>query len=37
MFGEGILSKAFITTFVETEAEDGEGSRMESWQTASLI
>lgn len=24
MFGEGILSKAFITTFVATEAEDGE-------------
>ena len=24
MFGEGILSKAFITTFLATEAEDGE-------------
>ncbi|MYF97700.1 murein biosynthesis integral membrane protein MurJ [Candidatus Poribacteria bacterium] len=24
LFGEGILSKAFITTFVATEAEDGE-------------
>ena len=24
MFGEGILSKAFITTFLATEVEDGE-------------
>ena len=34
MFGEGILSKAFITTFVETEAEDGEEA---AWNLANRI
>ena len=34
MFGEGILSKAFITTFLATEAEDGEAA---AWDLASRI
>ena len=34
MFGEGILSKAFITTFIATEAEDGEA---EAWNLANRI
>ena len=34
MFGEGILSKAFITTFLATEAEDGEEA---AWNLASRI
>ncbi len=34
MFGEGILSKAFITTFLATEAEDGEE---EAWNLANRI
>ena len=34
MFGEGILSKAFITTFLATEAEDGEEA---AWDLASRI
>ncbi|MCG9129681.1 murein biosynthesis integral membrane protein MurJ, partial [Candidatus Poribacteria bacterium] len=34
MFGEGILSKAFITTFIATEAEDGED---EAWNLANRI
>ncbi|MDE0087671.1 MAG: murein biosynthesis integral membrane protein MurJ [Candidatus Poribacteria bacterium] len=34
MFGEGILSKAFITTFVTTEAEDGEEA---AWNLANRI
>ena len=34
MFGEGILSKAFITTFLATEAEDGEKA---AWDLASRI
>ena len=34
MFGEGILSKAFITTFLATEAEDGEDA---AWNLANRI
>ncbi|MDE0399294.1 MAG: murein biosynthesis integral membrane protein MurJ [Candidatus Poribacteria bacterium] len=34
MFGEGILSKAFITTFLATEAEDGEKA---AWNLANRI
>lgn len=34
MFGEGILSKAFITTFLATEAEDGEDA---AWHLANRI
>ena len=34
MFGEGILSKAFITTFLATEAEDGEEA---AWKLANRI
>ncbi len=34
MFGEGILSKAFITTFIATEAEDGEEA---AWHLANRI
>ena len=34
MFGEGILSKAFITTFIATEAEDGEEA---AWNLANRI
>ncbi|RKU18727.1 murein biosynthesis integral membrane protein MurJ [Candidatus Poribacteria bacterium] len=34
MFGEGILSKAFITTFLATEAEDGEEA---AWNLTSRI
>ncbi len=34
MFGEGILSKAFITTFLATEAEDGEAA---AWNLANRI
>ena len=34
MFGEGILSKAFITTFVATEAEDGKEA---AWDLANRI
>ena len=34
MFGEGILSKAFITTFLATEAEDGEEA---AWNLANRI
>ena len=34
MFGEGILSKAFITTFLATEAEDGEAA---AWDLANRI
>ncbi len=34
MFGEGILSKAFITTFLATEAEDGETA---AWNLANRI
>ncbi len=34
MFGEGILSKAFITTFLATEAEDGESA---AWNLANRI
>lgn len=34
MFGEGILSKAFITTFLATEAEDGEEA---AWDLANRI
>ena len=34
MFGEGILSKAFITTFLATEAEDGEAA---AWTLANRI
>ncbi|MCY3739889.1 MAG: murein biosynthesis integral membrane protein MurJ [Candidatus Poribacteria bacterium] len=34
MFGEGILSKAFITTFLATEAEDGEEA---AWHLANRI
>ena len=34
MFGEGILSKAFITTFLATEAEDGEQA---AWNLANRI
>ena len=34
MFGEGILSKAFITTFLATEAEDGEAA---AWHLANRI
>lgn len=34
MFGEGILSKAFITTFIATETEDGEES---AWNLANRI
>ena len=34
MFGEGILSKAFITTFVATAAEDGEAA---AWNLANRI
>ncbi len=34
MFGEGILSKAFITTFVATEAEDGEDA---AWNLTNRI
>ena len=34
MFGEGILSKAFITTFLATEAEDGEAA---AWNLANRV
>ena len=34
MFGEGILSKAFITTFLATEAEDGEAA---AWNLTNRI
>ena len=34
MFGEGILSKAFVTTFLATEAEDGEAA---AWNLANRI
>ncbi|MYG08009.1 hypothetical protein F4167_15630 [Candidatus Poribacteria bacterium] len=34
MFGEGILSKAFITTFLATEIEDGEAA---AWNLANRI
>ena len=34
MFGEGILSKAFITTFLATEAEDGEAA---AWHLTNRI
>ena len=34
MFGEGILSKAFITTFIATEAEDGDE---EAWNLTNRI
>ena len=34
LFGEGILSKAFITTFLATEAEDGEAA---AWNLANRI
>ena len=34
MFGEGILSKAFITTFIATETEDGEEA---AWNLANRI
>ena len=34
MFGEGILSKAFITTFLATEAEEGEEA---AWNLANRI
>ena len=34
MFGEGILSKAFITTFIATEAEEGEEA---AWNLANRI
>lgn len=34
MFGEGILSKAFITTFIATETEDGEE---QAWNLANRI
>ena len=34
MFGEGILSKAFITTFLATETEDGEAA---AWNLANRI
>ena len=34
MFGEGILSKAFITTFLATEVEDGEEA---AWNLANRI
>ena len=34
MFGEGILSKAFITIFLATEAEDGEAA---AWNLANRI
>ena len=34
LFGEGILSKAFITTFLATEAEDGEQA---SWNLANRV
>ena len=34
MFGEGILSKAFITTFLATEAEDGEDA---AWNLTNRI
>ena len=34
LFGEGILSKAFITTFLATEAEDGEEA---AWNLASRV
>ncbi len=34
MFGEGILSKAFITTFLATETEDGEQA---AWNLANRI
>ena len=34
MFGEGILSKAFITTFLATEAEDGEEA---AWNLANRV
>ena len=34
MFGEGILSKAFITTFLATETEDGEEA---AWNLANRI
>ncbi len=34
MFGEGILSKAFITTFLATEAEDGEEA---AWNLSNRI
>ena len=34
LFGEGILSKAFITTFLATEAEDGEAA---AWNLANRV
>ena len=34
LFGEGILSKAFITTFLATEAEDGEEA---AWNLANRV
>ena len=34
LFGEGILSKAFITTFLATEAEDGEQA---AWNLANRV
>ena len=34
LFGEGILSKAFITTFLATEAEDGEKA---AWNLANRV
>ncbi|MYF56603.1 murein biosynthesis integral membrane protein MurJ [Candidatus Poribacteria bacterium] len=34
MFGEGILSKAFITTFIATETEEGEAA---AWDLANRI
>ncbi len=34
MFGEGILSKAFITTFITTETEEGEAT---AWDLANRI
>lgn len=34
LFGEGILSKAFITTFLATEAEDGEAA---AWHLANRV
>ena len=34
LFGEGVLSKAFVTTFTATEAEDGQDA---AWRLASRI
>lgn len=34
LFGEGILSKAFVTTFTDTEVKEGEES---AWRLASMI